>query len=71
MARIYLIRTLAQEAPNIIGRRATISTTGKFADLCSLVLPAKGIEKAIPPIVRKLRTGQGNPTGKRNDTNLG
>jgi hypothetical protein len=76
VARIYLIRTLAQEAPNIIGRRATISTTGKFADLCSLVLPAcgvsaKGIEKAIPPIVRKLRTGQGNPTGKRNDTNLG
>jgi hypothetical protein len=67
VTRMYLIRALAKEAPNIIGRPATISTTGKFVDLCSLVIPAcgvspKGIEKAIPPIVRQWRAEQTRPT---------
>jgi len=63
MARRYLISRLAHAAPGIIGKRATIATTGPFVELCSSVLlacglSAKGIEKAIPPIVKKLRSDQ-------------
>jgi hypothetical protein len=60
MARKYLIYCLACKAPGIIGKPATISTSGPFVRLCALLLPAcglsaRGIEKAIPPIVRQVR----------------
>jgi hypothetical protein len=63
-ARRHFIYRLAEAAPDIIGKPATIATTGKFVDLCTSVLPAcglpeKGIEKAIPAVVRKLRADRG------------
>ena len=62
-ARNYLIYQLAEAAPEILGKPATIATTGKFVDLCTAVLmacglPETGIAKAIPPVVRKLRENQ-------------
>jgi len=62
-ARAYLIYRLAEAAPGIIGKSATIASTGPFVTLCSLVLPAcglsaKGVAKAIPPIVRQVRADQ-------------
>jgi hypothetical protein len=59
-ARRHLIYRLAEAAPEIIGKPATVAITGKFADLCTSVLqacglPEAGIAKAIPPVVRKLR----------------
>ena len=64
VARSYLIYQLAEAAPDIIGKPATVATTGKFVGLCTAVLvasglPEAGIEKAIPPVVRKLRANQG------------
>lgn len=61
--RTYLIYRLAEAAPTIIGKSATISTTGKFVELCSLALPAcgvsaTGIEKAVPSIVKRMRADQ-------------
>jgi hypothetical protein len=63
LARKYLIYCLAYEAPHIIGKPAAISTTGSFVGLCRLLLPTcglstRGIEKAIPPIVRQVRAEQ-------------
>lgn len=63
LARKYLIDRLAREAPNIIGKPATISTTGSFVRLCALLLPAcglsaLGVEKAIPSIVGQVRAEQ-------------
>jgi hypothetical protein len=62
--RKYFIQQLARAAPRIIGKRAAVSPTGRFVDLCSAVLPAcglsaKGVAKAIPEIVKQLRAGQG------------
>ena len=62
--RNYLIHRLAEAAPEIIGKRAPVRTTGRFVDLCIAVLGAcglreAGIEKAVPPVVRKLRANQG------------
>jgi hypothetical protein len=62
-ARRHLIYELAKEAPEIIGKRATIAKTGKFVDLCTAVLlacglPESGIATAIPSVVRKLRAYQ-------------
>jgi hypothetical protein len=62
-ARNYLIYQLAEAAPDIIGKPATVATTGRFVGLCTAVLvacglPEAGIEKAIPPVVRKLRANQ-------------
>jgi hypothetical protein len=63
IARNYLIYQLAEAAPEVIGKPATVATTGKFVNLCTTVLvacglPEAGIEKAIPPVVRKLRPNQ-------------
>jgi hypothetical protein len=72
LARKHFIRELARSAPDIIGKRATVSTTGRFADLCFAVLPAcglssEGVEKAIPGIVTQIRIDQ----GKRANVNGG
>jgi len=61
--RGYLIYQLAVAAPEIMGKPATVASTGKFVDLCTAVLvacgvPEAGIAKAIPPVVRKLRSDQ-------------
>ncbi len=61
--RNYLIYQLAEAAPEVIGKRATVATTGTFVDLCTAVLvacglPEAGIAKAIPPVVRKLRANR-------------
>jgi hypothetical protein len=61
--RNYLIYQLAEVAPEVIGKRASIATTGKFVDLCTLVLgacglPETGVGKAIPAVVKKLRADQ-------------
>jgi hypothetical protein len=63
VARTVLIHRLAEAAPGIIGKRAPVAATGSFVTLCSLVLPAcglsaKGVEKAIPPIVKPVRAEQ-------------
>src|SRR5262249_28588799 len=62
-ARRHLIYRLAEAAPGILGKAASISTTGKFVELCSAVLvacglPERGIAKAVPPEVRRLRADQ-------------
>jgi hypothetical protein len=62
-ARRYLIYRLAKAAPDLVGKPATVTVTGTFADLCTSVLqacglPESGIAKAIPPIVRELRAEQ-------------
>ena len=61
--RNYLIYQLAEAAPEITGRPATIAVTGTFVDLCTSVLlacclPETDIAKAIPSVVRKLRADQ-------------
>ena len=61
--RRYLIYRLAEAAPAILGKAASVSTTGKFVDLCSAVLvacglPQSGIAKAIPAVVKQLRANQ-------------
>ena len=58
--RSYLIYRLAEAAPDIVGKPASVSSTGKFVDLCTAVLvasglPETGIAKAIPAVVSKLR----------------
>jgi hypothetical protein len=63
VARNYLIYRLAEVAREVIGKPAAVATTGKFVDLCTAVLaacglPEAGIEKAIPPVVKKLRADQ-------------
>jgi hypothetical protein len=62
-ARRYLIYRLAKATPEIIGKPATVSVTGTFADLCTSVaqacsLPETGLAKAIPAVVRELRADQ-------------
>jgi hypothetical protein len=61
--RSHLIYRLAEAAPAILGKAASISITGKFVDLCSAVLVACGlseigIAKAIPFVVNRLRADQ-------------
>jgi len=61
--RRYLIYRLAEAAPALLGKAASVSTTGKFVDLCSAVLvacglPESGIAKAIPTVVKRLRADQ-------------
>ena len=61
--RTYLIYRLAEASPDILGKAAAVSTTGKFVDLCSAVLvacglPEIGIAKAIPTVVKRLRAEQ-------------
>jgi hypothetical protein len=51
-ARRYLIYQLAEAAPEILGKPATVATTGEFIDLCTAVLvgcglPETGIAKAL------------------------
>jgi hypothetical protein len=63
VVRNFLIYQLAEAAPGIIGKRATVATTGRFVYLCTQILvacglPEAGIERAIPPVVRKLRANQ-------------
>jgi len=53
----------AEHAIHIVGKPATISTTGKFVELCTAVLvacglPEAGIAKAVPGVVSKLRRDQ-------------
>jgi hypothetical protein len=62
-ARKHLIYRLAEAAPEIIGRPATVAVTGTFVDLCTAVLtacglPETGIAKAVPAVVKKLRADQ-------------
>jgi len=61
--RTYLIYRLAEASPDILGKAAAVSTTGKFVDLCSAVLvacglPESGIAKAVPTVVKRLRADQ-------------
>ena len=61
--RTYLIYRLAEASPDILGKAAAVSTTGKFVDLCSAVLvacglPESGIAKAVPGVVKRLRADQ-------------
>jgi len=61
--RRYLIYRLAEAAPSILGKAASVSTTGKFVELCSAVLVACGlseigIAEAIPTVVKRLRADQ-------------
>jgi hypothetical protein len=63
VVRRYLIYKLAEAAPEVIGKAATVASTGKFVDLCTSVLqacglPETGIAKAIPAVVSKLREDQ-------------
>jgi hypothetical protein len=58
--RSHLIYRLAEAAPAILGKAASVSITGKFVDLCFAVLvacglPESGIAKAIPAVVKRLR----------------
>jgi hypothetical protein len=57
--RRYIVQRLAERAPLIVGKRATTTAKGKFAELCIAVLPAcgfgsKGIEKAIEAVLAKM-----------------
>jgi hypothetical protein len=57
--RQYIIQRLAERAPLIIGKRATTTAKGRFAELCLAVLPAcgfhsEGMEKAIEAVLRKM-----------------
>ena len=61
--RNYLIYRLAEAAPKIVGKPASISSTGTFVNLCTAVLvacglPGTGIAKAVPGMVSKLRRDQ-------------
>jgi hypothetical protein len=61
--RRHLIYRLAEAAPAILGKAASVSTTGKFVDLCSAALvacglPESGIAKAVPTVVKRLRADQ-------------
>lgn len=61
--RGYLIYRLAEAAPDILGKPATVSSTGTFVGLCEEVLAAcglseTGIAKAVPGMVTKLRRDQ-------------
>jgi len=61
--RTYLIYRLAEASPDILGKAAAVSTTGKFVDLCSAVLvacglPESAIAKAVPTVVKRLRADQ-------------
>ena len=63
LVRRYLIHRLAEAAPDILGKTASVSTTGKFVELCSAVLvacglPESGIAKAVPTAVKRLRADQ-------------
>jgi hypothetical protein len=63
LARTYLILTLAENAPSILGKEARKSETGPFARLCAAVLPLcgidpTGIEKVIPRILTKQQTSR-------------
>ena len=56
LARNYLIDQLAERAPELIGRPATVSTTGEFVEFCAKVLSAcrlstQGVEKAVASVV--------------------
>jgi hypothetical protein len=58
--RWFLIHRLAESAIDIVGKPATVSSTGKLVELCTAVLvacglPEAGIAKAVPGVVSKLR----------------
>lgn len=62
--RRHIVYALARSAPEIIGRKAAISETGPFVELCaavlrSLRLPDDGVGKIAPDVVRQLRADQG------------
>ena len=61
--RSHLIYRLAEAAPAILGKAASVSKTGELVDLCSAVLvacglPESGIAEAIPTVVKRLRADQ-------------
>lgn len=56
IARNYLVMRLAEAAPDIIGRKASVSQTGPFVRLCEAVFPACslntiGLEQLIARII--------------------
>ena len=58
--RSFIIRRLAERSSLIVGRCATTTPKGKFAELCIAVLPAcgwssDGIEKAIEAVLGKMK----------------
>src|SRR5271156_3153379 len=66
--RNVIIRRLAEASELIVGKRATTTPGGKFAELCIAVLPAcgfssEGIEKAIERVLEK--TNGNKKTKKR------
>ena len=57
--RNFMIQRLAARSFFIVGKHATTTAGGKFAELCIAVLPAcgfhsKGIEKAIEAVLEKM-----------------
>jgi len=58
--RQYIIRRLAERSVSIVGKPATTTPTGEFAELCIAVLPAcgfdsTGIEEAVAAVLGKMK----------------
>jgi len=72
VARNYLIDQLAERAPELIGRPATVSTTGEFVEFCAKVLSAcrlstEGVEKAVASVVGQKRARERQQWGGCNE----
>ena len=72
VARNYLIDQLAGRALELIGRPATVSTTGEFVEFCTKVLSAcrlstEGVEKAVASVVGQKRAREQQQWGGCNE----
>lgn len=70
MIRRCVVYYLARSAPDIIGRKAGVSETGPFVELCAAVLramrlPDEGVGKVVPGVVRQLREDMGLATARK------
>ncbi len=68
LERRLLINELARAAPDIIGEKASVATSGRFVNLCAGVmsacgLPVEGLEKAMPGIVKQFRIDKREKNG--------
>lgn len=68
--RRYVVYYLARSAPEIIGRKAGVSESGPFVELCAAVLRALrlsdvGVGKIVPEVVRQLRLDMGLATARK------
>jgi len=71
--RQFMIQKLAERSSWIVGRQATTTPKGKFAELCIAVLPAcgfdsEGIEKAIEGVLGKMKGLQRTKRRKKAET---